>query len=439
MPGVYFNYLICLLSYLFSIKGKRYTAFRSLVQSHSYRIDAKDQSNRIAGFFRYGGAALRLILSRPPGPAAELVSKEKSAGGKALYCTLPWQKKTFLPYINYVDPAGVEFLVYRDLLSIPGFSRKSLSLFLFFLHAVLLFPFIIFSRNSRSLSLHLLELAEISALLIQLQKERINYLYYVRAYEKDANFTAWMLQRKNIYVHKIPSSNPIANFYGHTIADAFSFTAPFQVEEYERIKKDWFVDKVQLWPNFNAPVLQSYFIEKNPVSAPATIGLFTRGIWLRKEKGDSFLGVGEDLAEESMLAFVKRYLNETPQLQLAVFLHPVEKSTEEGYARAANYYRSFFNPFTLTVGERESTSYESFSKCEIGLASVSSVNAERLFCGFKAFYVTAGIKVPFFKGTRLEDLSIATYDEFRNKMNESFRETPAAFFERYRIVNYKHE
>ena len=284
----------------------------------------------------------------------------------------------------------------------------------------------------------MLELLEVTCVLNTLEDSGTRYLYYFRGYEKDANFCTLLLQSKNIYVHKIPSGNPLSNFYSSTIADAFSFTAPFQSEEYQILKMQWFVDRVLHWPIFNFYKLDEFIIEKNPVKKRKVLGLYTRGMWLRNERGDKHLGVGEEVAEEAMLSFTRKLLAENKELELVIFLHPTERSTAEMYERAKNYYHDFFDLPGISFAERTAASFRHFSDCEIGIASVSSVNIERLYCGFKTFYVNTGIKTPLFGRTKLSSVCIYDFDEFRAMISSALCITENEFFRNYDLSAYRH-
>jgi len=420
-----------------SIFGKRKSysiAVKSLFKSHSYRIPAN--INILKSPIVFYLKSIKLLFYKIEDAKYPLKQNDK-----AMYCSRPFHADFC---INYSQMLGFEVdkinVIVRDT---PNTSKLTVfdklmviifnSFLCFFIYV--LTPFI---KESRKLSVLTLELTEATILMKNIKRNKTNYLYYFSAFEKDANWLALLLKRNNVFCHKIPSSNPIKNFYPTLISDKFSFTAPFQVYEYEKLKENWMVRELDIWPNLGSQNLLEYVIEKKGQPTKKTIGVFTRGMWLRKERGDSFLGVGEDVAEIEMLNLLNEFFNENGQLgEVYILLHPIEKSTPQIYDKAKLYYSQLFSGVELKFVDSNKPSFELFNLFDVGIASLSSVIFERLYCGYKCFLAPIDLKVKLFEDPSLENIIANNRAEFFTKFNEVLNISSEEYFSHYKLLDYR--
>jgi len=296
----------------------------------------------------------------------------------------------------------------------------------------------LFKKDASKLSILCLELTESTILLSNLLKYKTKYVYYFSAYEKDSNFIALLMQTNHIFCHKIPSSNPIKNFYAKVIADKFSFTAPFQINEYPSLKANWNVKEFDLWPNMGFQNLQEHIIERKGNAPINSIGIFTRGIWLRKLRGDSFLGVGEDDAEVMMLNELKNFLCANSHITVVyILLHPTEKKTEEQFLQTKAYYENLFSGVNVVFTDPKLPSYDLFNLFDVGITSLSSVVFERLYCGYKCLLAPINLRVKLYEDANLENIIVNKSSEFADKLLEISTLSNEDYFLRYHLENYR--
>lgn len=426
---VYFYFLKTLLLRSRDIKYR--ITIDSLFKSHSYRTP-KTLNKHKAPFVFYL-KSIRLIFFKN--------KKELKNNKPAMFCLLPKNIDYCYTYlVTYKKDATDLNIIVRDAPITSGLSffdkltTVTINSFLCFYVFICSF----FKQNSNKMSLLPLELTESLLLLSTVQKYKIPYVYFFSAYEKDANWIALLLQHNKIYCQKIPSSNPIKNFYSATVSDKFSFTAPFQIYEYPQLKNNWCVNEFEQWPIFGSHNFLNHVIEKKGKAPEKSIGIYTRGVWLRKKRGEVFLGVGEDVAEENMLVYLKEFLIiHSEYSKVYVLMHPIEKDSVEQYQESVNYYKNYFNSVNIQFIEAKTPSYELFNMFDLGIASISSVMFERLFCGYKCLLAPIGVKVKLYEDPNLENIIIKHKDEFFSKMKSILEMAEVNYFKEYNLQSYR--
>lgn len=415
----------------FSKKKEASIVVNSILYAHSYRIPHK--INKYKAPIIYWVKSCKLLFSK------KIVIYDIVNSKNALYCLNQKHAQTSVNYLNQVKNNNEIFNVcIRD---IPNKQLHLIDILFSLLFNSLLCTisfFLSFFSNNRCSSILCLELTETCFLLNQLKKSNTSYVYYFSAFEKDANFIALLLKNNNIYCHKIPSSNPIKNFYKNVIANKFSFTAPFQINEYDKLKKNWIVNDFDVWPNVACQNLKDKTIENNGQPPTNSIGIFTRGIWLRKKRGDNFLGVGEDLAEILMLDYLKEYLCQNSNInKIFILVHPTEKNTETQFIETKQYYTHFFNGLDLIFIDKKINSYDAFHLFDLGIASISSVILERLYCGYKSMLAPIDIKINLYEDENLNHIIALNKTDFFEKLN-LFLSTPTInYFKNFNLEDYR--
>lgn len=147
---VYLSFFSSFFAAPFLKNGKRKLAFRSLIQPHSYRIHQDGSANRLSRFFRYFIQACRLTWRKKTNGAWEIIHDTEGALQRAIYCSLPWQKSSFLGYLEFIEPGKACCIVYRDLLTPLGLFMRLSMFFFLCLQALLLFPVVLFSSRRDS-------------------------------------------------------------------------------------------------------------------------------------------------------------------------------------------------------------------------------------------------------------------------------------------------
>jgi hypothetical protein len=285
----------------------------------------------------------------------------------------------------------------------------------------------------------LLEFAEWCVLMKAIHVQGIEKMYFFCSFEIDGNFISLLAKRHEIRTIRIPSSTPLSNFYKEVSGDTFAFTAPFQIEEYELFKKQWHVNKTINLPCFNYPeLLKLKQAQKDPLKSEKSLslGILTRGIWRRIERGDSPNDLGEYRSEEELLEAVRLTIAQFPAMKVTILMHPCEKDTEDRYKQAQTHYRKLLQSENLIFPEREEKSLSLFYDMNIAISTHSSSNIERLFLGLKTFYFPSQISAPLYKQTQLKNISLRSPDELVENLETAFSQTNKEFFEEKGMESY---
>lgn len=90
------------------------------------------------------------------------------------------------------------------------------------------------------------------------------------------------------------------------------------------------------------------------------------------------------------------FLIDHPEIKLLILPHPIEKREPEIWSKAMEHYNAFFQGVTVQFPQDvQLGSYAQFDSAEVSVASISSVNIERLFCGYKTIYAPVGASMDF--------------------------------------------
>lgn len=304
----------------------------------------------------------------------------------------------------------------------------------------LLFPILmvvaLFKSNRGNLSLLSIELVEAALLLSQIKKmPKLNKVYLFSAFEKDCNFISYILQRKmNVKVQVVPSSNPLKNFYKQGLCTTMTFTAAFHPAEFEELKANWFYNNTENWPPFGyeevIPRLTGY---KEPT--PFTIGYFSSGNWLRERLGHIPSVPFMREAEQMLVQHLKLFLEDNPEFILVIYLHPLEKRGEQRLAESIQYYRSNIGE-NVRFAPFEMNSVSSFDLVDIGIAIYSSTIFQRLFAAQKSLLAPYAMEKNYFTDTRLEGISIRSYEQLKTLMLQTANQSPAQYFDFFKLQDY---
>lgn len=413
-------------------------SWNSWINGHSYRV-----VNNIVRFdklamLRYYYRAANKILGRAE--KGVRIQTAVPANGVGAYYQDDWQSQHYLPYLNRLAHQKISVVFLRDQFAAKTNPFDKLMLLLSITGMMIRYlPEFTRAENKGRVGLRLLQFAENALLVRLLSRHKINYVYMFGAFENDGNMTALFLNAAGIKLHKIPSSTPLKNFYKRVVADGFSFTSPFQTEEYEQMKKNWFVKETMVWPVFNYVPLLGYLYHLKPVPPAHTIGLLARGMWRRKERGDPHVYYGEDTSEYETIRVIRDFALKHKDVQVIVFTHPIERKTPEIFEKAKRFYTKAFDGISVQIPMTELGSFELFHTVDIAVASISSSNIERLFCGYKTFYSPIGLDADLFGSTGINKIVCKTEEKLMASLEESLNMTPEMFFEHYHLQGYHYK
>jgi len=427
--GLYFR---CFFHFLFGKKTPESIAFRSLIQRHSYRIKAADQHNLTIGI-RYFRMSMDLIWQQQRHP--EFFDAK---GTRAVFDGQIKSSKGRYQYIHGITHHEIRFVLAKNALGmhLSIGHQLSYSLALFFV-SVFVLPFTLLHSHRGSIALNLLELVENALSLAHARQCGIRDVYYFNGYEKDANFATLLLRENGIGCIKIPSANPIKNFYRQTIADRFCFTVPFQKAEYKHLRPNWYVSETAEWPLYGYHKLLEN-VSKLGTPRPNTLGFISSGVWLREKKGDQNLGVGEMESENMLVQALSEYLVRRPQVTLTIYLHPIEKKTSELVSQSQDHYRAIFGP-KAAFAPTDLPANEQFDLVDVAIAAHSSTNLERLFMGLKTLYAPLNYARDIFEDDPVSRVAAFDQKDLDQLIDRALIQNTDSFFEENELQHYRHD
>ena len=342
---------------------------------------------------------------------------------------------------NLTNPNPVIWIG-RDSLGYGKLNWFSATTFFFAsLLLIIYLPHLLFAKNRASYALLLLEYCEWCILMKLLQTHKIQKVYFFCSFELDGNFIGYLLKKAAVKTVRIPSSTPLSNFYKKVVGDIFAFTAPFHLEEYELHKKNWFINKTINFPCFNYPELlnlESNQSGPNRSETEMSIGVLTRGIWRRRERGDIPNDIGEYLSEEELLDALRLATREIPELKISILLHPCEKETPQLLERAKYHYRNIIKSGNVDFPDPSKGSLEHFYDFNVGISTHSSANVERLFLGLKTLYFPSQISSPLYSKTKIKNICCFTSEDLISNLTEALQQKNSEFFKSRQIEEYVH-
>lgn len=428
MTNPFLFFLRCLILSAFGYKKERLVIF-DLFTKFSYRYTYTELSTFLSPL-RYLRVSFILLFKNSILKPQESVSSFVYDGKLNSFEV----RKEYLENINYKN----SIFVFRDSLTnnLNLFERLVNSCLLLFVFCLVM-PIALLRKDKAKPSLILLELTEALLLTKILTIGKCNELLICSASEKDILFLSYFSGKKmNISVSILPSANPITFYYQHVICDTFIFTAPFQKNEYESLKKNWFIKNKVEWPLFG---FNSICINKEPtkIKKPYVIGIMSSGMALRQQLAHTnSLGNMDFLAETSMITAIKKIRDETNIIdRLIIYLHPLEKLTEENLNFSYTYYRNIFPDVEFAPLDRPSKSC--FDLCSVAVSGFSSSQMERLFGGYKTIFAPMGFLQNYFADKRLNHISVQNYQELKLLLEDFRSMNDTTFFDKFNLKQYR--
>jgi hypothetical protein len=405
---------------------------RKLFEGHTFRVvGANANIDRLAPL-RYFKRAMFKIF--------HFGKSRVKVSDAIILCQVQSQRSEFLPYIEQITKVSINEIIYRDDFNFSISFLWKITLCFF---TVLIFPYFLFFsffvRNRSAFSLQILQFVENSMLAFVLIRMRAKQVFYFGGYENDQCLTGIICTDLGIELTLIPSANPISNFYKEVIASKFIFTAEFQKIEYEKLKSGWIVKGFEKWPIINSISLKDR-INSGTKEFRFDIGFMSRGVWLRKRRQHNAINDCSDyIFEERCLEILKNFLLDRSDLTFLVLLHPIERKSEELLIESKKYYQDYFSDVNVNFIEYQSGMSSSyFADVNLTLASISSVNIERLFCGYKTLYAPIGAEHEFFSGSSLDNIVARTPEKLMDLLNRSVTMTDDEFFQSFDLEAYRH-
>ncbi|MCE3259845.1 MAG: hypothetical protein K0S12_1486 [Bacteroidetes bacterium] len=317
-------------------------------------------------------------------------------------------------------------------------QRTGLTIFMV-LHMTGILLLSIFVKNKKNLIYSAFELIEIAALLYYFKKNSINHVTTFNSFEKSSNFLAVILSKNNIKITKVCTPNPIKIHYQKVVSDEFILTSPYQWEEAEVLKKNWFVEKISLWPVYEFKAFkEKYYSLLEKDNSSNNIGFYSSGFAKRNAILDNPLDDNYLSSEIRLMELLREFIKKYPAYNLKVYLHPIEKTDGECYLECKDYYVRFFKEIksNLLFAEKETPTWKDFDAVNVSVAVISTVNSERLYCGFKTLFTPLRFKTYALDGTRLETITVKDESRFETTLYTNLNYSRQQFFKENKLEDF---
>ncbi len=434
--SVYFQFLKGLIAFLFRKKNRKACAVDSFANQFSFR--APLNLNFIHFTLKQLKDTIKKIWRKSKNESVILMSADSK---NAVIEPSPKYKKLVTEdYLGEILSIKFNMVLIYDQVHYSGsFLNK---LFLSFV-AITLFPIFLFIslffKNKKSFLFSFLELMEIIIVTDLFIKSDVNNVYTFMAYEKSSNFLAIIFNLNGISLTKICSPNPISIYYKKVVANTFILTAPYQLEEYATLKDNWYVDKVELWPVHDfKKYKQKYLSTIDKDLQSNIIGFYSSAFARRNQMGHNTLDLQYSRAETKLIVQLNKFLHKHTQYQLKIYPHPTEKSSDTEFKKTKEYYLSLFNGTADRVlfPEPGENTWETFDSIDVSLSVSSTINFERLFCGYKSLFAQLDFDKSSFGKTKMKAITILNEDKFDESLLYYLNISKKEFFVQHQINDY---
>lgn len=358
-----------------------------------------------------------------------------SSVGLALFGNPNYFEKYF-DYVKSLTGEKCDLKISNKSITIKGhFFLKAITILIcsttFFL-VIIFMPFLFSFKSKRKELKNLIlipkVLQELIFLIKILKSTKTQKIYIFSSYEVEYNLLAIILGFFNITVSKVVSANPLKNYYKLCISDELICTAPYHKEEIELENFNWFVKTIKFWP------LQNYLELKTEETLDYKFGFLSSGTWMRVLKGETDRGSGEFETEYSLL---KYFNSNNLTSELAIYLHPIERSSAKVFDEAKRFYSKILPNCQLHFFPYDIPSYKNFSKVDLCISGYSSSSIERLFLGYKTILAPIEVKDRFFDGFKLENVVAYSLLELTSLIKENSFLSDNEFFEKNDLLDYR--
>ena len=348
-----------------------------------------------------------------------------------LYVLSPENIPKKLEFLRNIDKikAGIS----RDnlFLELNFFRKIQISLLLFTLYSFVIFYVFFFKKNRINIALFPEIILQCYLLIKKLKKLKCKKLYFFYTHEPESNFISHILISKNISIIKIPNSNPLFMFNKSMIASKVILTIGYQFEEIE-IFSDYNNTSVENWSSFG---LNKYHninfnnLKKNKLC------FYSHASKLRKNMDHNIPSFNEIDMEIELLEYIKK--NKCfSNYEITVCLHPKENESPNIKKDYMNYYKDIFGS---SVKFFEKSSYDSFSKFNLGFGCFSSILFERIHCGHKTLIFNNKVDEFPLKNSKFNFFVIKDLNDLKEKIEYSLGLDCKTFFMNKTNYTYKNQ
>jgi hypothetical protein len=232
----------------------------------------------------------------------------------------------------------------------------------------------------------------------------------------------------------IPSITPLSLINSYSIADEIIISSQYHSEEIAlNPNLNFSVNKVTFWSPEGCYELSSQLHETSKLNA---IGYYSHGQWIRNKINKGFGRNHIQVMEESILAQINEYINQT-KIPLIIFLHPRENTKTVSFEKIKEYYSSFVDPENITFHLSGEKNIKASLSVFLGVGAFSSILLERLSLGLPTFIARDNSWDFPLKNAQLSNISFDAFDKsLVHKIDNIKGLNKADFFKTYNIEDY---
>lgn len=295
------------------------------------------------------------------------------------------------------------------------------------------------SRTHRAnRALHILHIAELSALRWYFSEHRTEAIYDFAPYHIDSNWQYLTHRAFTETYYKLPSPGPLKTHNGITLCDVLITSSGYHDDEIpalpeirtkQRLK--WFVENA-----FN--YIERYAENTLPEPPSMTIGYYSHGSWIRKEAGHRDDGLNIYDAERRVLADLAKVLKAQSGYRLVIFPHPREKKPDF-IERTRAHYTALLPEIDYELSHPDLSTANAFETVDVAVAAFSTIVYERLFCGYKMLIGNYGISSFPIEGSPLRNLCFQSESELNTLLHGAVNLDRRTFFSKNGLAHYRYD
>ena len=209
---------------------------------------------------------------------------------------------------------------------------------------------------------------------------------------------------------------------------------PYHLDEVQKFKETIRVQRCLMWPPASAMDYVNYYDDK-PILNQKTIGFFSHASWIRKAQGHAEHGRNVARAEEIILGYLNRFIQNNPEYSIIIFPHPREKR-DDILDRTMQFYRQRLGDARFEILSKEEATIANFHRAAIGIGAFSSIFYDRMYCGFKVLIGNIGFSDFPMRGSSLNNVCFESYDEMVDLIRMTEKLSEREFFERNQMSGF---
>ncbi|MBK7309198.1 MAG: hypothetical protein IPI93_00005, partial [Sphingobacteriaceae bacterium] len=143
-------------------------------------------------------------------------------------------------------------------------------------------------------------------------------------------------------------------------------------------------------------------------------------------------------AEVDLIVALNLFLKEHRQYNLKIYLHPIEKKNETEFNFCKNECSTFLIDCKdqVSFGAISENTINTFLTIDTAISTSSTLNFERLFCGYKTLFAPIGMDPSPFEGTVIKNICINRELDFNSKLLESLQLSEEEFISKNQLEGF---